>query len=87
MLTDFFFFFLERRSEPDGLGSPPVNAPATTAILWKRISTSHNISEGDYQVVQMSGGWEGLEWGERERERDFKNGIGNGNLVLFELKL
>ena len=62
-----------------------MNAPATTAILWKRISTSHNISEGDYQVVQMSGGWEGLEWG--ERERDFKNGIGNGNLVLFELKL
>ena len=60
-----------------------MNAPATTAILWKRISTSHNISEGDYQVVQMSGGWEGLEWG----ERDFKNGIGNGNLVLFELKL
>ena len=47
-----------------------MNAPATTAIFWKRISTSHNISEGDYQVVQMSGGWEGLEWGERERERE-----------------
>ena len=65
-----------------------MNAPATTAILWKRISTSHNISEGDYQVGSNEW-WVGrFRVGrERERERDFKNGIGNGNLVLFELKL
>ncbi len=34
-----------------------MNAPATTAIGWQRFTTDHSISEGDYQVGQMSSGW------------------------------
>ena len=55
-----------------------MNAPATTAIGWQRFTTDHSISEGDYQVGQMSSGWVRFReggggflrvWGERERER------------------